>query len=324
MKRRQFIVFAGGATAYPQAVLAQQPALPVIGYLTAAERPRRANSPFREGLREAGYVEGQNVVIEVRSAEGHYERLAALAAELVSRQVAVIVASGGGASALAAKAATTKIPIVFLSGGDPVRAGLVASLSQPGGNITGVTTVFSALVPKRLGLLHELVPKAVAFGALVNPNYQEADLQVRELKEAAAAIGLQIQVLSAGTQGEIDGALATFARQRIDALLVANDPFFDSHRDQFAALTARYAIPAIYSGREYVAVGGLMSYGPSLADASRQVGVYTGRILKGTKPADLPVLQPTKFELVINTTTAKALGIAIPQSLLLRADEVIK
>ena len=324
MKRRQFIVFAGGATAYPQAVLAQQPALPVIGYLTAAERPRRANSPFREGLREAGYVEGQNVVIEVRSAEGHYERLAALAAELVSRQVAVIVASGGGASALAATAATTKIPIVFLSGGDPVRAGLVASLSQPGGNITGVTTVFSALVPKRLGLLHELVPKAVAFGALVNPNYQEADLQVRELKEAAAAIGLQIQVLSAGTQGEIDGALATFARQRIDALLVANDPFFDSHRDQFAALTARYAIPAIYSGREYVAVGGLMSYGPSLADASRQVGVYTGRILKGTKPADLPVLQPTKFELVINTTTAKALGIAIPQSLLLRADEVIK
>jgi len=324
VKRRQFIVFAGGATAYPQAVLAQQPALPVIGYLTAAERPRRANSPFREGLREAGYVEGQNVVIEVRSAEGHYERLAALAAELVSRQVAVIVASGGGASALAAKAATTKIPIVFLSGGDPVRAGLVASLSQPGGNITGVTTVFSALVPKRLGLLHELVPKAVAFGALVNPNYQEADLQVRELKEAAAAIGLQIQVLSAGTQGEIDGALATFARQRIDALLVANDPFFDSHRDQFAALTARYAIPAIYSGREYVAVGGLMSYGPSLADASRQVGVYTGRILKGTKPADLPVLQPTKFELVINTTTAKALGIAIPQSLLLRADEVIK
>jgi putative ABC transport system substrate-binding protein len=324
VKRRQFIVFAGGATACPLAVLAQQPALPVIGYLTVAERPRSGNSPFREGLREAGYVDGQNVVIEVRAAEGHYERLPALAAELVSRQVAVIVASGGGASALAAKTATTKIPIVFLSGGDPVRAGLVASLSQPGGNITGVTTVFSALVPKRLGLLHELVPKAVALGALVNPNYQEADLQVRELKEAAAAIGLQIQVVKAGTQEEIGGAFATFARQRIDALLVANDPFFDSRRDQFAALTARYAIPAIYSGREYVAAGGLMSYGPSLAALSRQVGVYTGRILKGAKPADLPVLQPTKFELVINLKAAKTLGLTIPQSLLLRADEVIQ
>jgi putative ABC transport system substrate-binding protein len=321
VKRRQFIVFAAGAVGWPLTVPAQQPALPVIGYLSTAGR---STANFREGLRETGYVDGQNVVIEVRSAEGHYERLPALAAELVNRQVAVIVASGGGAPVLAAKAATTKIPIVFITGGDPVRAGLVASLSQPGGNITGVTTVFSALIPKRLGLLHELVPKAVTLGALVNPNYQEADLQERELKEAAAAIGLQIEVVKAGTQREIDSALATFAQQRIDALLVANDPFFDNRRDQFAALTARYAIPAIYSGREYVAAGGLMSYGPSLADAGRQVGIYAGRILKGAKPADLPVLQPTKFELVINTKTAKALGLAIPRDLLLRADEVIQ
>ncbi len=324
MDRRTFIsTVAGSILAAPLIAQAQQPALPAIGYLIAAGLPDVA-SGFRQGLGEAGYVEGQTVVFERRSAEGRYERLPALAAELVSRRVAVIVAAGGNAPALAAKAATAKIPIVFVSGGDPVRAGLVASFNRPGGNITGVTTVFSALVPKRLELLYQLVPKAVAIRALVNPNYPEADLQVQELREAAGAIRQQIQVVKAGTQSEIDAAFATLARQGTDAILVANDPFFDSRRDQIAALAARHAFPAIYSGREYVAAGGLISYGPSLTDAARQAGAYTGRILKGAKPADLPVLQPTKFELVINLKAARALGLKIPQSVLVRADEMIQ
>jgi putative ABC transport system substrate-binding protein len=320
MDRRTFIgTVAGGILAAPLRARAQQPA---IGYLVAAGLPN-VSTGFRQGLSEAGYVEGQTVVIQGRSAEGQYERLPALASELVRRQVAVIVAAGGNAPALAAQAATAIIPIVFLTGGDPVRAGLVASLNRPGGNLTGVTTVFSALVPKRLELLSHLVPKAAAIRALVNPHYPEADLQMRELQEAAGAIKRPIQVVKAGSPSEIEAAFATHARQRTDALLVANDPFFESRRDQIAALAARYAVPAIYSGREYVAAGGLLSYGPDLADAARQVGRYTGRILQGAKPADLPVLQPTKFELVINLKTAKALGLTIPQSLLGRADEVI-
>ena len=306
--------------------LSQQRVLPVIGFLSTAEAPNFTfvTAGLRQGLSEAGYVAGQNVLIEQRWAEGHYERLPRLASELVDRQVGVIVAAGGNAPALAARRATPHIPIVFLSGGDPVRAGLVASLARPGGNITGVTTELSALVQKLLGLLHELMPKAVAIGALVNPNYPEADLQVRDLHAAGVAIRQKIHVVNASTQGEIDTAFATLARQRSDALLVVNDPFFASRANQLAALAARYAIPAIYAGREYVTAGGLLSYGPSLTEAARLVGTYTGRILKGAKPADLPVVQLDKFELVINLATAKTLGVAIPQSLLLRADDVIQ
>jgi putative ABC transport system substrate-binding protein len=324
MDRRTFIrTVVGGLFAAPCIARAQQQAVPVIGYLSTAVHPNVA-AAFRRGLNETGYVEGQNVVIQERSAEGHYEWLPRLAAELVGGQVAVIVAAGGNTPALAAKAATVKIPVVFLTGGDPVRAGLVTSLNRPGGNITGVTTVYSALVPKRLELLHQLVPKAAAIGALVNPNYPEADLQLRELQEAAATIKQQIRVVRADTQRDIDAAFASFAQQGTDALLVANDPFFESRGNQIAALAARHAIPVIYSGRLFVEAGGLMSYGASLTDAARQAGVYAGRILKGAKPADLPVLQPTKFELVINLKTAKALGLTIPPSLLLRADQVIE
>ncbi len=324
MDRRTFIgTVAGSILAAPLIAQAQQPALPVIGYLSTAGTPNTI-AAFLQGLGETGYSEGRNVVIERRSAEGHYERLPGLAAELVSHQVAVIVTTGGNAPALAAKAATSTIPIVFLSGGDPVRAGLVASLNRPGGNMTGVTSMFSTLVPKRLELLHQLVPTAVAISALVNPNYQEADLQVQELQEAAGAIHEQIRVVKAGTPGEIDAAFTRLARHRAKALLVANDPYLLSRSHQIAALAARHAIPAIYWERESVAAGGLMSYGPNLTEAARQAGVYTGRILRGAKPADLPVLQPTKFELVINLKAAKALGITVPQLLLLRADEVIQ
>jgi len=322
--RRSFIgTVAWTILCAPLFTRAQQAAPQTIGYLSSARLPNVATA-FRDGLNQTGYVEGQNVVIEGRSADGRYERLPALAAELVSRRVSVIVAVGGSAPALAAKAATATIPIIFLTGGDPVRAGLVASLNRPRGNVTGVTTVFSALVPKRLELLHQLVPEAATIGALVNPNYPEAGLQVQELQEAAAAIRERIRILRAGTQRDIGAAFTILAQQKTDALLVANDPFFETHGDEIAALATRHAIPAIYSGRAYVVAGGLMSYGPSLADAARQTGTYTGLILKGVKPADLPVLQPTKFEFVINLKTAKALGIAISQSLLLRADEVIQ
>jgi putative ABC transport system substrate-binding protein len=309
--------------AAPLAADAQQPPLRVIGYLTTAGAPR-PYAAFLQGLGETGYHEGQNVVIERRSAEGQYERLPALAAELVSRQVAVIVTGGGNAPVLAAKAATSKIPIVFLSGGDPVKAGLVASLNRPGGNITGVTYIFSTLTPKRLELLHQLVPRAVAISALVNPNYQEADLQMRELREAAAALRLQIQIVKASTPGEIDAAFALLAQRRAKALLVANDPFFFNRSDEIATLAARHAIPAIYFERAFIVAGGLMSYGPNITDAYRRGGIYAGRILGGTKPADLPVEQPAKFELVINLKTAKGLGLTIPQSILLQADEVIQ
>ena len=324
MERRTFI---GGAAlavfSVPKLGWAQQPSSRRIGYLGVAGNPSAASS-FRQGLNEAGYIEGRNVLIDVRSADGRYERLQALAADLITRQPAVIVAVGGNAPALAVKAVTQRIPIVFLTGGDPVRAGLVASLNRPGGNITGVTTVFSALVPKRFELLRQLVPNAASIGALVNPNYSEADLQTRELEEAASAMKHRIHILDAGTPADIDASFATFAKLGTEALIVANDPFFESRRKQIAALAARHRVPVIYSGREYVVDGGLISYGASLAEAGRIVGKYTGRILDGAKPNDLPVLQPTKFELVINVNTAKALGLAIPESLLLRADEVIE
>jgi putative ABC transport system substrate-binding protein len=273
-------------------------------------------------LGEEGFVDGQNVMIVYRWAEGQYERLPALARDLIHQHPAVIVASGS--TAPAAAAATSTIPIVFVTGGDPIAAGLVASLNRPGRNVTGITFIFSTLVPKRLELLHELVPKAAVIGALVNPNYPEANFQQRELQEAAERIKQPIHIQSAGTSREIDAAFLAFAERKTDALLVANDPYFESRRDQFASLSVRHAIPAIYSGRAYVEAGGLISYGPSLAEGYRLGGLYTSRVLKGEKPSDLPVQQPTKFELVINLKTAKALGITVPVSLLGRADEVIE
>jgi putative tryptophan/tyrosine transport system substrate-binding protein len=328
MRRREFIALLGGAAsaASPLAAHAQQSAMPVIGYLHSASADTFVSltADFRAGLEETGFVEGRTVTIEYRWAEGRYDRLPALAAELVGSRVDVIFATGSTAPALAAKAATTTIPIVFVAGGDPIRVGLVPSLSRPGGNVTGITFIASLLVPKRLEILYQLIPSATAIAALVNPNYPDVDLQMRELQDAGAAIKQGIQIVRAGTESDIGAAFATLARQHADALLVANDPFFASQRDQIVALAARHGIPVIYSGREFVAAGGLIGYGASLADAYRQGGIYTGRVLKGAKPADLPVLQPTKFEMVINLKTASTLGLTVPQSVLARADEVIE
>jgi putative ABC transport system substrate-binding protein len=279
---------------------------------------------FRAGLNETGHVEGRNVRIEYRWADGQYQQLPALAADLVGRQVAVIAAFGGNAPAQAAKAATTTIPIVFVSGGDPVSAGLVASFNRPGANVTGVSWIATALVPKRLELLHQMARDPAVIGALVNPRYPEHDLQLRELEEAGAAVGQKINILRVATAHDVDTAFTALVQQRVSALIVANDPFFLSLRDHIVALAARHAIPAIYYLREFAVAGGLMSYGASLTDANQQGGVYTGRILKGARPADLPVWQPTRFELVINLRTAKALGLEVPPTLLARADEVIE
>ena len=304
-----------------------QPSAPVIGFL-GIRSPGEAThlvTAFHQGLQEAGYVEGQNVAIEYRWAENHYERLPALAAELVSRHVAVIAATGGSASPLAAKSATATIPIVFVMGDqDPVHTGLVASLGRPGGTITGVTPITTMLGPKRLELLHELVPTATVIGMLVNPQWPDTESQASEAQDAARRLGLQLQVLRASSEREVETAFASFRHQQIGALLVGDDAFFLSRRDHLVALAARHAIPAIYSFREYVAAGGLMGYAPSLAEAYRQAGVYTGKILKGTTPADLPVVRPMKFELVINLKTAQALGLPIPPILLFQATEVIR
>ena len=326
MKRREFIALVGGAAAaWPLAARAQQKGMPVIGFLGST--PPGPYAPFvaafRQGLSEGGYIDGRNVAIEYRWAEGHYDRLPALAADLVRQRVAVILATGSTAPALAAKAATAEIPIVFESGGNPVAAGLVASLNRPGGNVTGVTVIFSALVPKRLDLLHQLVPKAAVLGALVNPNYPEADLQRRELREAAKTLGLPIEVQDA-TPTEIEAAFAVLVERKTDALLIANDPIFLSRRDQIIALAARHTVPTIYGLRQYADEGGLVSYGPSLTEALRQGGIYVSRILNGAKPAELPIVQPTKFELVINLKTAAALGLTIPPNVLAIADEVIE
>jgi putative ABC transport system substrate-binding protein len=322
--RRKFIAAFGGAAAlWPLVVRAQQPALPVVGLINGGSPDASARSveAFRRGLNETGYVEGQNVTAEYHWLEGQYDRLSPLAADLVCRQVAVIATPGSTPATLAAKAATATIPIVFGVPGDPVQLGLVASLARPGGNATGIKEVAA----KRLRLLHDLVPKAVRIVVLVNPAVASiAEATKQDVQNAAPAMGLQIQILNATTIGEIDAAFASLARERPDALFFAPDSFFSSRRGQFATLTARDRIPAAYSQRDYVAAGGLMSYGTDRADEFHQVGVYTGSILKGAKPADLPVLQSTKFEFVINLQTARALGIEVPPGVLSIADEVIE
>ncbi len=326
MRRREFIALAGGAAAWPLVARAQQPAMPMVGYMHGGMRDyetlRHADA-FREGLSETGYIENQNITIEYRWAEDHYDRLPGLAADLVRRKVTVIAAAGTPA-ALAAKAATAVIPIVFETAGDPGTLGLVASLNRPGGNITGVTQLSSELVAKRLGLLHDLIPTAKIIGLLVNQKDPRAETQSRDMQEAAQALGLQIHILNASTEGEIDAAFAGLVQVQAGALIVGTGTFFNARREQLVALAARHRVPAIYQYRLFVTVGGLMSYGPSLTDSYRLAGVYTGRVLKGEKPADLPVARPTKFELVINLKTANALGLTIAPGVLAIADEVIE
>jgi ABC-type uncharacterized transport system substrate-binding protein len=327
MRRREFIALLGGtAAAWPLAARAQQPAMPVIGFLSVASSGAYSHlrAAFLEGLHEAGYIDGQNVTIEYRWADGRYDLLPSLATNLVRRPVTVIAATGGSAVARAAMAATATIPIVFSSGADPVKVGLVASLNRPGGNATGVHLLIGALDPKKLGLLRELAPEATIIGVLLNPNVEDFRFRLADVQEAARTIGLQIHVLRASTETEIDSAFVALRGIRAGALVVGSNAFFNSRRDQIVALAARYAIPAIYDGREYAAVGGLMSYGTSLSQGYRQVGAYAARILKGTKPADLPVFQLTKFEFVINLRTAKRLGVKISDNLLSLADEVIE
>jgi len=326
LKRREFITLLGAAAAWPLVARAQQPAMPVIGFLSSRSPGESADlvAAFRRGLAEGGYVEGQNVSLEFRWGEGRYERLTAYAVELVRRAVTVIVTAGGDPAAQAAKAATATIPIVFVSGSDPVKVGLVASLNRPGGNITGVHMLILSLGAKRLGLLHELMPAANPVGILVNPNFADAQTQLRDVEDAAQSLGLKLVVQKAGTEFEFETAFADLARQKAGAILVIADPFFTSQRVEIAALAARYAMPAVFELREYAAAGGLMSYGPDLADGYRQGGVYAGKILKGQKPAELPVEQPAKLGLVINLKTAKALGLQIPDKLLALADEVIE
>jgi putative ABC transport system substrate-binding protein len=328
MRRREFIRLLGGTVAaWPLAARAQQQAMPVIGFLSglSSDGMTERLRAFRQGLKETGFVDGENVATEYRWAEGQFDRLPALAAELVRRQVAVIHATGGASSALAAKAATATIPIVFLVAEDPTRLGLVASLARPGGNATGINIFTVELVAKRLELLHELVPTANRVAVLVNPaDATNRETTARDVAAAARAMGMQIQILNASTSREIDAAFATFVRERTDALFVGTDAVFTSRRVQLANLAAHHSIPMTSSTREIAEAGGLMSYGSNIVDAYRQAGVYTGRILKGAKPADLPVVQSSRFELVINHQTARMLGITVPPSLLATADEVIE
>jgi putative tryptophan/tyrosine transport system substrate-binding protein len=328
IRRREFVTLLGGAAAtWPRAANAQQPAMPVIGFLDPRSPHTLADQlrAFRQGLKDTGYVEGENVAIEYRFADNQMDRLAALAAELVRRRVAVIVATGSTPAALAARDATGTIPIVFIAGEDPVKLGLVASLAQPGGNLTGINFFSAELGAKRLGLLRELVSNATRVAVLVNPAYAtNAESTLRDVEPAGRALGLQIQFVHASTSREIDAAFAAFVRERPDAIFVGPDPFFLSRRVQLTHLASRHAIPSMYTGRDYADAGGLISYGTNIADAWRQLGVYAGRILKGAKPAEIPVAQGTKFELIINSQTARTLGLTVPPSLLAAADEVIE
>jgi putative ABC transport system substrate-binding protein len=327
MKRREFSTLLGGAaTGWPFAARAQQPRLPMVGFLSgrSAAESSELVSAFHLGLAETGHVVGRNVAVEFRWADGRYDRLAALASELVDRRATVIAAVGGGVAGLAAKSVTSSIPIVFASGGDAVKIGLVASLSRPGGNVTGVNIIFGALGAKRLEMLREVVPAAAVVAMLVNPNYPSAPTEVQDVELAGRTLGLKISIFNARTEAEIEPAFASLVEQKAGGLLVADDPFLQSQRDTIVRLAERHAIPAIYFSRDFADAGGLMSYGPSIGEVYRQVGVYTGRILKGDKPADLPVLQPTKFELVVNLKTATALGLSIPANLQAAAEDLIK
>jgi ABC-type uncharacterized transport system substrate-binding protein len=326
MRRREFIAVVGAAAAWPLAARAQPAALPEIGFLSArsAKDSIVIVAAFGKGLEEFGFAEGKNLSTEYRFAEGRLDRLPQLAAELVRRPVAVLVAVGGASAALVAKMATSTIPIVFVIGGDPVGLGLSSSLSRPDGNATGMTIITTDLTQKRLGLLRELVPRATALAALVNPNTPEGGAQGADMRAAAQSLGLNLRILEAGDEKGIESAFVTLARDKVDALLVGSDPVFSVHRDKLVALVAAAALPAIYQFRDIAVAGGLMSYDPDIADAYRQVGVYTGKILKGAKPAELPIQQPTKFQLLINLKTAKTLGLEIPSNLLARADEVIE
>jgi putative ABC transport system substrate-binding protein len=327
MRRREFITLLGGVAAgLPLAARAQQRASPVIGILSSRSPVTDASliALTRQGLGETGFVEGQNLGIDYRWADGHYDRLAGLAADLVGRQVAVIVTIGGEVAAFAAKAATATTPIVFIAGTDPVAIGLVASLNRPGANITGVSTMFSELSAKRLELIQELVPKAASVGVLVNRSYAGTELQLKQFQEGARLLRLELHVESARAPGEITAAFEAFSQRRADAIVVANDPFFFNRTTQFVILGAHYGIPTLFYRREFAVAGGLLSYGTDLTEGYRAIGVYAGRILKGEKPGDLPIQMPTRYELVINLMTAKALGLEVPSSLLARADEVIE
>jgi putative ABC transport system substrate-binding protein len=326
VKRRAFIALVGAVAAWPLVARAQQPGMPVIGWMSGRAPDDSAHllAAFRDGLRETGFVEGESVAIEYRWAGGQYDRLPGMAADLVNRAVAVLVGVGGDPSALAAKRATSTIPVVFGMGGDPVTAGLVASFNRPGGNATGFTLLTNLMEPKRVGLLHELVPGGPVLGALVNPNFPPAARQMQEIEAATRTINQKLFVAKASNDAELDAALGLLLQQRVGALLVAADPYFDTRRERIIAFAAENKLPAMYQFREFALAGGLISYGPRVTDSYRQGGIYAGRILRGAKPGDLPVLQPTKFDLVLNMKTANALGLAVPNAVQLLADEVIE